>query len=192
LMDFARLGAAIGRVLDPEAGEPAFINRYREEREAAALQALDSMPVIVALIEYLEINELYTGNYAGLLKEIERQIGKTVDSAWPKSAKGLSSAIGRAKPILTLLGWEVIPAGRDKCGARVTLRKKTISTKKNNRNFNSTNSTNSTGAEKSAVGVLGAVENGIIYNHAIEKNAPTFKTSCPIAATDIEPDEVEL
>ena len=123
LMDFAKLGAAVGQVLDPVSGERAFATRYQQSREAASLQALDGMPVIYALVEYLEIHAPYTGNYSELLKAIERTIGKTADSAWPKSARGFSDAIRRAKPTMNLLGWNVNAGPRTRTGATVTIKK---------------------------------------------------------------------
>lgn len=169
LMDFARLGAAVGRVLDPDAGELAFTNRYREAQEAASLQALDGMPVIVALLEYLGKHAPYTGNYAGLLKSIEDKIGKTMDAAWPKSGRGLSDAIGRAKPTLNFLGWEVSTAGRSKNGANVTIKKKPVSVKINNPELPSTTNTTSTERVNGAGGAGGAGEIPRVYSHATEE-----------------------
>lgn len=152
LLDFALLGAAVGRVLHGSDGEQAFTIRYREAREAASLQALESMPVILALLEYLEIQAPYTGNFAMLLKNIEKVIGKTADAAWPKSAKGLSTAVGRAKPVLNLLGWSVVPASRDKHGARVTIKQSSL---ERNRNYPNSTYTNDTKCTKTSVGVGG-------------------------------------
>ena len=125
LMDFAKLGEAVGQVLHGADGRQQFTERYTEAREAAALQALDAMPVIVSLIDYLEKYAPYTGNYQSLLSAIEERIGKTVDAAWPKSGRGLSDAIGRARPTLDLLGWTVTDGGRQKTGRMVTIQKKT-------------------------------------------------------------------
>ena len=186
MMDFARLGAAVGQVLEPVNGQQAFESRYRDARDAASMQALDSMPVITSLIDYLLIHAPYIGNYTGLLKEIEEKVGKTADAGWPKSAKGLASAIGRAKPILNLLGWEVVPTERDKHGARVTLRKKTELVKINKPESISTNSTNSTEAANGAVGVHGADESRQNYYQSSGKKS-TFdvQTSAPVSAGGI-------
>lgn len=169
LMDFTRLGAAVGRVLNPKGGEQYFTTRYRDAREAASLQALDSMPVIVSLVDYLESYAPYTGSYADLLKNIENKIGKTADSAWPKSAKGLASAIGRAKPVLNLLGWEAIPASRDKRGARVTVRKSAVSEIVNNKDSKYTTYTKYINERCGVDSVDGADRSAINCNHPMNK-----------------------
>ena len=177
LMDFARLGAAVGRVLDPECGEQAFTDRYRDAREAASLQALDSMPVIVSLVDYLENHAPYTGGYGGLLKDIESKIGKTADSAWPKSAKGLASAIGRAKPVLNLLGWDVVPAPRDNRGARVTMKKSASAARIINPESKYTNSTKYTGDTSGVHSVGGVDKNPIIYKHAKNRKNTAYEAA---------------
>lgn len=174
LMDFARLGAAVGRVLNPEYGEQVFTHRYRDAREAASLQALDSMPVIVSLVDYLEGYAPYTGSYADLLKNIESKIGKTADSAWPKSAKGLASAIGRARPVLNLLGWEAIPAPRDKRGARVTVRKSVVSVIVNNKDSKCTKYTKYT-VVAGVDSVCGVDSSAIANNHPKSKKKNDFE-----------------
>ena len=169
LMDFAKLGAAVGRVLDPEGGEEEFTKRYRYSREAASLQALDAMPVIQGLLDYLETHAPYTGNYAQLLLEIERTTKRSTEAGWPKTGRGLSDAIGRAKPTLNLLGWSVKVAGRSKKGANVTIKKKAVSVKINYPELPSTTSTTSTETEKGARGAHGAGDIQQIYNHATSK-----------------------
>jgi len=175
LMDFARLGAAVGRVRDGEAGELAFTTRYREAREVASLQALESMPVIVALLEYLETNAPYTGNYAELLKSIEKTVRTTKDAGWPKSGRGISDAIGRAKPVLNLLGWTVATTGRSKHGAKVTIKKYTSDTAINNRDLSSTTNTTSTRQAKGAGGAHGAGDSAILYRSPTKKKKNTHE-----------------
>ena len=177
LMDFAKLGAAVGRVIDPDYGERAFTARYRESREAASLQALDGMPVINAMIDYLEVNAQFSGNYADLLKAIERTIGKSADAGWPKSGRGLSDAIGRAKPTLNLLGWNVTTAGRSKKGANVNITKKTVSTVINLREKTSTTSTTSTEQAKGAGGAHGADEIPRVHNAETRKKTHVSESS---------------
>ena len=173
LMDFAKLGAAVGRVLDPEFGEQEFNTRYRDSRETASLQALDAMPVVQGLLDYLEAHAPYTGNYAQLLLEIERTTNKSSEAGWPKTGRGLSDAIGRAKPMLNLLGWSIKVAGRSKKGANVTIKKKAVSAKMNFLELPSTTNTTSTETKKGAGGAHGAGDIPQIYNHSKHRKKHT-------------------
>ncbi len=124
LMDFATLGAAVGRTLDPVSGERLFTTRYQEARQSASIQSLESMPVIAALLEFLEVESEFSGTYGELLRKIELTIGRTTDAGWPKSPRGFSDCIGRAKPILNLLGWSAYAGGRTRSGSIITIKKR--------------------------------------------------------------------
>lgn len=107
LLDYAKLGVSIGQVLDPVNGASQFEARYKQQREDAAVAVLDGMPVILALLGYLAEHSWFNGTYQQLLLNLE-SMTRSTDAGWPRSARGLSEAIGRAKPTLTLLGWRVV------------------------------------------------------------------------------------
>ena len=121
LLDFSKLGAAVGRVMDCKNGELTFLARLKASREAASFQALESTPVVLALVEYLENHGAFAGNYADLLREIESKIGRSFDAGWPRGPRGLSESMGRAKSSLRQLGWNYTVAGRGKNGVKVSI-----------------------------------------------------------------------
>lgn len=101
----------------------AFLNDYRERRKDGVNRTLDSSPVAVAMIAYLEqYPKGFSGTVKGLLAALEhyREDGE----AWPKSAKGFGDLIQRLKPSLRQIGITLhkdLKPSRD--GVRCTLKR---------------------------------------------------------------------
>lgn len=115
LHDFERLGNAI--YLDEGFD---FSSRCAAMMDEQAQSAVDSSPVILRLVRYMENNDEFHGTYQELLT-ILRQTScagelDTDTTAFPNSPAGLSRAVKRAQPALRMMGINVEDAGRDSQG----------------------------------------------------------------------------
>lgn len=120
LMDFARLGEAIAQGEGEALGH--FSALYDRALEAAAVQSIESTPVIEALVCYARENSPIIETVGDLLQKLEQHAGPRRDTAWPKTAKGLSDALRRAAPALRLMGVEVTFGAKGNAGRSVTVR----------------------------------------------------------------------
>lgn len=101
MADFTLLGEAVYQIN----GQPqkAFLHDYRERRKDGVNRTLESSPVAMAMVAYLEKNPNgFEGTVKRLLEELENY--REDGDAWPKSAKGLGDAIERLKPSFRQIG----------------------------------------------------------------------------------------
>lgn len=113
MADFTLLGEAVYMAH----GQPpkAFLTDYRERRKDGVNRTLESSPVAMAMLAYLE---KYPSGFSGLVGDLLHELEDYRDDgdAWPKSAKGFSDIIQRLKPSLRQIG--------------ITLNKETTRTKR--------------------------------------------------------------
>lgn len=143
MADFTRLGEAVYSTH----GKPSktFINEYRERRKEGINRTLESSPIALAMINYLNRHpQGFTGTVGELLIALDdfREDGDT----WVKSAKGLGDAIQRLKPAFRQIG--ILLHKDDKRsmhGYKCSLKKDTvIYPQSKNNSFQSTSSSSST------------------------------------------------
>jgi hypothetical protein len=101
MVDFAQWVTAAEPALGLRDGD--FIRAYQENRADANQTALESSPVVTALLEMLHRNRTYSGKATELLGRIA--IGQdTHAKAWPKNARALSGILNRLAPNLRAVG----------------------------------------------------------------------------------------
>lgn len=124
MADFTRLGEAVYVTH----GKPAktFLNEYRERRKEGVSRTLESSPIALAMIAYLECNpQGFVGTVKELLEALDhhREQGDT----WVRSAKGLGDAIQRLKPAFRQIGIQLDKdEKRTMHGYRCTLKKEPV------------------------------------------------------------------
>jgi hypothetical protein len=103
MLDFAYLGEAVYQSNGFEVG--TFIDFYRSMRQKGVYRTIESSPVGLALLTYLQINpEGWSGKLIELLAYLEPHKPKS-ETNWPKSAKGMGDALRRLSPALRTLGF---------------------------------------------------------------------------------------
>jgi hypothetical protein len=103
MVDFAYLGAAVYQSNGMEAD--AFIKHYTSMRQKGVHRTIESLPIGLALLTYLERNP---NGWSGQLIDLLAHLGalKPVgEGNWPKSAKGMGDALRRLSPALRTLGF---------------------------------------------------------------------------------------
>lgn len=102
MVDFAYLGEALYQANGYSAG--TFVQNYSAMRQQGVYRTIESSPVGVALLYYLDANPNgWTGKLQDLLVLLPKPTG---ESHWPKSAKGLGDILRRLAPALRTLGYE--------------------------------------------------------------------------------------
>jgi hypothetical protein len=109
MADYAQLGGATSLALG---WDVSFADIYKRKRDHAAVQLLDSSPVIAALLRLLDppgiTNEKH--EWSGTYQQLLNALNKPYDSlnrppkAWPASPRGLSCIIKRFAPSLKVIG----------------------------------------------------------------------------------------
>lgn len=117
LMDFTKLGEAVAMTLGHEAG--TFSSTYTSALNAAAIQSIENTPVIEVLVNYIQRFTPFDGTVGELLTRLENHSNIRRDSAWPKSANGLTTAMKRAAPALRALRISVSPGEKSNIGRKV-------------------------------------------------------------------------
>ncbi|MFT4574416.1 MAG: hypothetical protein ACI85E_001623 [Marinomonas primoryensis] len=102
MTDFFRLGIAVARVLGYE--DEYFINAYATNQAIGVRKGLESSPVAMALETFIENNPSgYSGNLKQLLERLNPH--RPDESAgWPRSPKGLKSALNRQQSAFRKMG----------------------------------------------------------------------------------------
>jgi hypothetical protein len=90
-------------------GDGEFVTAFERNRDIANDLVLDSSPVASPLRSLIESEDEWTGTMAELLSELDLRVGEKLSRSreWPKSARGLSSAIARIAPNLRAVGIDV-------------------------------------------------------------------------------------
>jgi hypothetical protein len=102
MVDFAYLGEALFQANGLEAG--AFVASYQVMRKKGVHRTIESSPVGVALLLYLDLNPNgWNGKLQDLLALLPKPSGET---NWPKSGKGLGDILRRLAPALRTLGYD--------------------------------------------------------------------------------------
>jgi hypothetical protein len=107
MIDFAYLGEAVYQANGQEAG--TFIEHYKAMRQKGVHRTIESFPIGLALLTYLERNP---NGWRGKLIDLLAYLGSlkpTGESNWPKNAKGLGDTLRRLSPALRTLGFNCKP-----------------------------------------------------------------------------------
>ncbi|MBW2422401.1 MAG: DUF3854 domain-containing protein [Deltaproteobacteria bacterium] len=107
MADAARWVTAAEPALGWEQG--TFVEAYATNRRDANELALEASSVIVALREFIGPRRVWTGTAGTLLDALAREAGESVtrEKSWPKTARGLGSALRRLAPNLRVDGIEI-------------------------------------------------------------------------------------
>jgi hypothetical protein len=103
MVDFAYLGEALFHANGYEYG--TFIGLYRSMRQKGVYRTIESLPIGLALLTYLQNQpEGWSGKLIELLAQLKthKPLGET---NWPISAKGMGDALRRLSPALRTLGF---------------------------------------------------------------------------------------
>jgi hypothetical protein len=122
MADFNHLGEAMARAMEHEPG--VFTALYRGNYRESVQRAMESSPVAVAVVEMAEESPyglVFEGTYKELLEKLT--LRKTDNEGWPRSVKGLASALKRQMPALQEVGVIVSPQERGEHGYRIVIRK---------------------------------------------------------------------
>jgi hypothetical protein len=104
MVDFAYLGEAVYQANGIEAG--AFVACYRAMRQKGVHRTIESSPIGLALLSFLESHPNgWKGKMLELL-ELLQPLKPTGETNWPKSAKGMGDALRRLSPALRTIGLE--------------------------------------------------------------------------------------
>jgi len=102
MADFYRLGIAVARVLG--LNDEDFIEAYRGNQALGVRKGLESSPVAIALEAFMEDRITgFSGNLKRLLEQLYRY-RPDESLGWPKSAKGLKSALQRQQSAFRKIG----------------------------------------------------------------------------------------
>ncbi|KFB69278.1 PriCT-2 domain-containing protein [Candidatus Accumulibacter vicinus] len=106
MADFAHLREAMNRAMGGKSGE--FLDLYTNHRRDAIRRTVDSNPVSVACMEFVEKGKSYSGTVKGLLTELNAfSMSMERGDYWPKSPRGLGDSLRRIAPALRQLGIQV-------------------------------------------------------------------------------------
>lgn len=114
LIEYYTLGAAIAIALNKE--PETFFHQYEKNHRILIERALEASPIIVALIDYMEIQDLHLINTSlkALLEDLERfhNFSSSSYQNWPRSPKGFGDALRKATPSLRYIGIECRSLGK--------------------------------------------------------------------------------
>lgn len=103
MVDFAYLGEAVFQANGFADG--TFIELYKSMRQKGVYRTIESIPIGLGLLSYLQINPKgWSGKLVDLLEDLESHKPKG-ETNWPKSAKGMGDALRRLTPALRTLGF---------------------------------------------------------------------------------------
>lgn len=97
MKSFMRLGVAVAEAMDKD-GE-AFLGPYLRSRQEAGTRILEGNPVGAAVLAWIDRNP-QGGTFTPKEWMDKFQVDASRDSAWPKSPKGLATALKRLAPAL--------------------------------------------------------------------------------------------
>ncbi len=105
MADFAILGEAMSMAQGNEPGQ--WLDLYRRHRRDAIRRTIDTSPVAVQCLEFVNEGRNYHGTVKGLLQELSARLdAKSLEHGeyWPRSPKGFADSLRRAAPALRQLG----------------------------------------------------------------------------------------
>jgi len=112
MADFAMLGTALERAQNWESG--LFLKEYEANRKENILAAMEHSPVVLAIIEFMQIRQRYEGTYGELYKILSDY--KSAACGWPQSSRGLANQIKRHIYALKLVDLDIKFGNRQKDG----------------------------------------------------------------------------
>jgi len=124
MADFAKLGEAMAASLDFEAG--AWLAKYHDHRKNAVRRTIDSSPVAVQCLRYVELGRSHQGTVKDLLDALNGLRSGLMEEKeyWPRSPRGLGDVLRRIAPGMRLLGVHLSVDNKPKRdGIHCTLRK---------------------------------------------------------------------
>ena len=124
MADFAKLGEAMAAALGFEAG--IWLAKYHDHRKNAVRRTIDSSPVAVQCLNFIELGRSHQGTVKDLLDALnELRSGLFEEKEyWPRSPRGLGDVLRRIAPGMRLLGVHLSVDNKPKRdGIHCTLRK---------------------------------------------------------------------
>jgi len=112
MADFAMLGSALEKAQNWE--NRSFLNEYEVNRKENVLTAMEHSPVVLAIIEFMQIRQRYEGTYRELYKILSDY--KSAACGWPQSSRGLANQIKRHIYALKLVDLDIKFGNRQKDG----------------------------------------------------------------------------
>ena len=101
MADFTLLGEAVARVQGK--APQTFLRQYQSKRTEGIYRTLESSPIAVAAMDYLEENPKgFDGTVKGLLDALT--IFQPTGESWPRSAKGFADLLRRLAPAFRTIG----------------------------------------------------------------------------------------
>jgi len=125
MADFAILGEAISLAQGHPAG--IWLDLYKDHRRDAIRRTIDSSPVAVQCIDFVERGHKHQGTVKQLLEKLtQRMEQKSLEHGdyWPRSPKGFADSLRRAAPALRQMGiYASVDAKPKNDGVHCTLKK---------------------------------------------------------------------
>ena len=124
MADFAKLGEAMAASLGFEVG--AWLAKYHDHRKNAVRRTIDSSPVAVQCLKFVDSGRSHQGTVKDLLDALnELRSGMFEEKEyWPRSPRGLGDVLRRIAPGMRLLGVHLSVDNKPKRdGIHCTLRK---------------------------------------------------------------------
>ena len=133
MADAARWVVAAEPVLPWDEG--TFLSAYAGNRAEANELALEASPVAAAMQQWIKGRAFWSGTAGELLGELEAQAPEQTKrlKSWPKSARGLSSALRRLAPNFRAIGIAIEFSGREGHERRRVIRIEWLPNKGNDR-----------------------------------------------------------
>lgn len=109
MADFAKWAVAAEPAFDVKEG--TFMRAYLKHRQIQDAEVIASSPVAQAILKFVEKRSKWTGTAQELLQELSKSEFVNLQTregrAWPKSPRGMGSALRRVAPNLTAMSVEV-------------------------------------------------------------------------------------
>jgi hypothetical protein len=124
MADFAKLGEAMATSLGFEAGD--WLAKYHDHRKNAVRRTIDSSPVAVQCLKFVDSGRSHQGTVKDLLDALNELRSGVFEEKeyWPRSPRGLGDVLRRIAPGMRLLGVHLSVDNKPKRdGIHCTLRK---------------------------------------------------------------------
>lgn len=121
MADFAKLGEAMASALDHPPGR--WLATYHDHRKNAVRRTIDSSPVAVQCVKYVEQGQNHHGTVKDLLAKLNAIRDNFHDEreSWPRSPRGLADILRRVAPSMRLLGVHLSVNDRHRDGVHCAL-----------------------------------------------------------------------